>query len=108
MEPIFWLPYDQNLLCPFQSEKEDEPIQVSIKLKEDTPNITLSVADSGKGMPQEVLDKIFIPYFSTKESGSGLGLAIAKQGVEQSGGRIWCESVMEKGTTFFISLPVVK
>jgi signal transduction histidine kinase len=58
-------------------------------------------------MSKEVLEKIFIPYFSTKDTGSGLGLAIAKQGIEQSGGSIWVESSIDLGTTFFISLPTV-
>jgi signal transduction histidine kinase len=96
------------ILNSIQSEKENEPIRVNVGVKLEGAFITLSIVDNGKGIPTEMRDRIFIPYFSTKESGSGLGLAIAKQGVEQSGGRIWCESELEKGTTFFISLPLAK
>ena len=95
------------ILNAIQSEKENDSIRVGIKLKVDTPNLTLLFKDNGVGMNKETMEKIFIPYFSTKDSGSGLGLAIAKQGVEQSGGSIWVESIPGEGTTFFIALPVV-
>jgi signal transduction histidine kinase len=67
----------------------------------------ISIKDNGRGMAPEMLNKVFIPYFSTKESGSGLGLAISKQGIEQSGGEIWFESEQGVGTTVYIKLPVV-
>jgi two-component system nitrogen regulation sensor histidine kinase NtrY len=83
-----------------------EKVTVEIGLKTAGNNALISFTDNGPGIQPEIVDKVFIPYFSTKETGSGLGLAIAKQGVEQAGGRIWCESVVGKGTTFFISLPI--
>lgn len=84
-----------------------EKVAVEIKLRTESNNAIILFTDNGPGMPPEIVDKVFIPYFSTKETGSGLGLAIAKQGVEQAGGKIWCESEVGKGTTFFISLPLV-
>jgi two-component system, NtrC family, nitrogen regulation sensor histidine kinase NtrY len=53
------------------------------------------------------MDKVFIPYFSTKKSGSGLGLAIAKQGIEQCGGKIGFESEVGKGTEFWVEIPIL-
>ncbi|MCM0059412.1 MAG: ATP-binding protein, partial [Algoriphagus sp.] len=50
--------------------------------------VFLEISDNGKGIPEELRDKIFIPNFSTKSQGSGLGLAIAKSGVETAGGKI--------------------
>jgi signal transduction histidine kinase len=69
--------------------------------------VFLEIGDNGKGIPSEFKDKIFLPNFSTKSQGSGLGLAIAKSGVETAGGKIWFESEVGKGTTFFLSFPIV-
>ena len=66
----------------------------------------ISFADNGNGIDELIRDKIFIPHFSTKKSGSGLGLAIARQGIEQSGGKIWFETEIGTGTTFHLLLPL--
>jgi two-component system, NtrC family, nitrogen regulation sensor histidine kinase NtrY len=65
----------------------------------------ISVADNGKGIPEEIQARIFEPRFSTKSSGMGLGLAIVKKIVESAGGKIYFESEVGKGTTFFVELP---
>ena len=70
--------------------------------------VFLEISDNGKGIPLELRDKIFIPNFSTKSQGSGLGLAIAKSGVETAGGKIWYETEVGKGTTFFMTFPLAK
>ena len=70
--------------------------------------VFLEISDNGKGIPVELRDKIFIPNFSTKSQGSGLGLAIAKSGVETAGGKIWFETEVGKGTTFFLTFPLAK
>jgi signal transduction histidine kinase len=58
------------------------------------------VADNGPGIPEEVLDKIFIPFFSTKKSGSGIGLSLCKQIVMLHRGTIQVQSIQGKGTVF--------
>jgi CheY-like chemotaxis protein len=63
------------------------------------------VKDAGTGIPPEVLNRIFDPYFSTKEKGSGLGLAISYSIVRQHGGAITVESEVGVGTTFKVYLP---
>ena len=68
----------------------------------------ISFKDNGPGIDREIQNKIFLPSFSTKSEGSGIGLAIAKHGIEQSGGQIWFESGKEKGTIFFIELPLAE
>jgi signal transduction histidine kinase len=62
-------------------------------------------ADSGAGMPKEVLERVFTPLFTTKAKGMGFGLSICKRIVEAHGGKITAESVVGKGTTFTISIP---
>lgn len=70
--------------------------------------VFLEITDNGKGIAPELRDKIFIPNFSTKSTGSGLGLAIAKSGVETAGGKIWFETEVGKGTTFYMTFPLVQ
>lgn len=62
--------------------------------------IILKVADNGQGMPEEVMDKIFIPFFSTKKSGSGIGLSLCKQIVMLHKGTIQVQSKEGQGTIF--------
>jgi PAS domain S-box-containing protein len=67
--------------------------------------VLISVKDAGTGIPPEVLNRIFDPYFSTKEKGSGLGLAISYSIVRQHGGAITVESEVGVGTCFKVYLP---
>jgi len=67
--------------------------------------ITITFTDTGSGIPKDQLTKIFDPFFSTKEKGTGLGLAIVKGIIEDHGGKIMTTSILEKGTTFTITLP---
>jgi two-component system cell cycle sensor histidine kinase/response regulator CckA len=69
--------------------------------------VLIEVSDSGTGIPPEIIDKIFEPFFSTKEvgKGTGLGLSTVYGIVKQTGGFVYPESFMGKGTTFRIFLP---
>ncbi|MDQ3172574.1 MAG: ATP-binding protein [Acidobacteriota bacterium] len=66
----------------------------------------ISIADQGKGIDETAVDRIFEPFFSTKERGTGLGLAIVKQIVELHQGKISLDSLAGKGTRFIIDLPL--
>ncbi len=72
-----------------------------------TDYVCLQVRDNGCGMSQEVLERIFEPFYTTKAQGegTGLGLAISREIVEKFGGWIECESQPEAGTTFSVYLP---
>jgi two-component system, cell cycle sensor histidine kinase and response regulator CckA len=69
--------------------------------------VVCEVADSGTGIPAEILEKIWEPFFSTKDvgKGTGLGLSMVYGIIKQTGGYIYCDSVMGQGTTFSIFLP---
>jgi signal transduction histidine kinase len=69
--------------------------------------ITISISDNGEGIPAEMHSKIFTPNFTTKTSGTGLGLAMSQSIVEQAQGKIWFETEVGKGTTFYVQLPVI-
>lgn len=62
----------------------------------------IKVADNGTGMPEEILDKIFIPFFSTKKSGSGIGLSLCKQIMMLHKGNIQVQSIEGQGTAFMM------
>ncbi|GMO29399.1 MAG: hypothetical protein Ta2F_04800 [Termitinemataceae bacterium] len=66
----------------------------------------LSIEDTGKGIDKESIDKVWTPYFTTKESGTGLGLPIVERIITDHGGGIWFNSAQGEGTTFFVDLPV--
>lgn len=70
--------------------------------------IEAAVTDTGKGISAEIRERIFEPFFSTKEEGVGLGLPIAERIIEEHGGEIGVKSDPGKGTTFRIRLPLVK
>jgi len=76
--------------------------EIDVETESDSKFLTIMVKDSGPGIPDENLDKIFEPMFTTKTTGTGLGLVICKSIIEQHGGTI---SVSNKPTAFTITLP---
>ncbi|MBN2601774.1 MAG: GHKL domain-containing protein [Candidatus Marinimicrobia bacterium] len=78
---------------------------IEIGLRTTNREITISIKDTGSGISQENLSKIFNLYFTTKSNGTGLGLAHANQIVSEHGGKIRVDSQENKGTTFTIILP---
>lgn len=68
-------------------------------------SVQVTIADDGPGIPPENLERIFQPYFTTREKGTGLGLAIVKHNIETYGGKVTVESELGKGTRFTIFFP---
>jgi len=80
---------------------------LTIRTWQEDDAVLVAVADSGKGIPDQVLPRIFDPFFTTKPvgEGTGLGLAITHQIIQQHGGEIRVESQVGRGTCFHIRLP---
>lgn len=93
------------VLNAIQAKATGRP-EVMVNVADNNRKVLIEIADNGSGIPNELKENIFTPYFSTKTKGSGIGLAVAKKGIENAGGHIWFESEEGRGTTFFITLPV--
>jgi two-component system NtrC family sensor kinase len=75
---------------------------------DETREIQIIFEDTGVGILEGNLQKIFNPFFSTRADGTGLGLSITKNIIEQNGGKIEVESQVNAGTKFCITLPIMK
>ena len=81
---------------------------ITLSVQRRPPNLEIKVADTGEGMPPDVVENIFTPYFTTKAKGSGLGLAISRNIVRAHNGELAVESRPGKGTVFTILLPLAE
>ena len=95
------------VLNALQSIPEDTMARISINESIGAGYVIIEIADNGSGIAEDIRSKIFAPNFTTKTSGTGLGLAMCKRMVEQAKGEIWFETNSDKGTTFFVKLPIV-
>lgn len=94
----------QNLVKNAVEAMQDGGIlKISTEIKGE--KVVLSVSDTGKGIPKETMEKLFSPFFTTKEKGLGLGLTIVKKYVTDHGGQVEVDSEEGKGTTFRVILP---
>ena len=89
----------KNSIEAFGKCKEDDFISLSADRDTDG-RIVLSIKDNGPGMDAETLEKIFVPFFTTKKIGSGIGLSLSRQIIRLHNGNITCDSVPGEGTTF--------
>jgi signal transduction histidine kinase len=80
--------------------------KITIDSQQINGRLEVSFSDTGKGINDEVLPKLFTPLFTTKAQGMGFGLAICKRIIEAHGGTITVVTVKEKGTSFTITLPI--
>jgi signal transduction histidine kinase len=80
---------------------------LSVRLTGNESVVSVEIGDTGVGIPEDALPRIFEPFFSTKDaqSGVGLGLAVVYGIIRRHGGKIDVESVLGEGTTFHITLP---
>ena len=96
----------KNAIQSIPENQLEKSILVTVKKVE--TNVLISVQDNGIGIEQENTERIFEPKFTTKTSGMGLGLGIIKNIIENYKGTITFESQYKQGTTFTVSLPLIK
>ncbi|MBM4310418.1 MAG: PAS domain-containing protein [Deltaproteobacteria bacterium] len=108
--PAAWIDPDQirraflNILRNAMDALPDGgSLTVATRCDDDT--VTVMFSDTGEGMPAEVVDKIFTPFFTTKSGGTGLGLSITQHIISEHRGEITCESTPGQGSTFTVILP---
>jgi signal transduction histidine kinase len=97
-----------NLVVNAVQAIEDKNGDITIKISDDPQDkdfVIISVSDTGIGISEEIINKIFDPLFTTKQIGTGLGLSSCKNIIEQHRGTISVSSVAGKGTTFLIRIP---
>jgi two-component system sensor histidine kinase VicK len=101
----------QNLLSNAVKYTPNEG-EVSVKINKDTENLHIKIKDSGYGIPKSQQSKIYTKLFRADNvrekvtDGTGLGLYLVKSIVDKSGGKIWFESIEDKGTTFYVNIPL--
>jgi len=96
------------LLNAFQAMK-DCPVaerQVIVRTELDNPMAIVAVRDRGEGLKDDQLEKIFQPFYTTKNNGLGLGLAISRSIVEAHGGRLWAQNNPDRGATIYFTVPL--
>lgn len=99
----------QMLLNIFHNSVEAMPRggRLTVKTSLEGPMLRLSADDTGCGIPEEVADRVFSPFFTTKPDGSGLGLVIARRIANEHGGRVSFERKEGNGTCFHVLLPIL-
>ncbi|MET0759476.1 MAG: ATP-binding protein [Flavobacterium sp.] len=96
----------KNAIQSIPEDQEKKLVLVTVKKEQN--NVLIVVKDNGIGMEKQNLNRIFEPKFTTKSSGMGLGLGIIKNIIENYKGTITFETEFGKGTTFTVSLPIIK
>lgn len=91
-----------------QSIPDNRHGKIVISLVQNRNNVRISITDNGKGIPEDLQNKLFTPSFTTKSSGMGLGLSIVKSIIESFNGNITFKTKVNLGTTFIIELPVYR
>ncbi len=89
-----------------QSIPDKKHGRIEIKISINEQKVIIAIKDNGKGIATEIKNKLFVPSFTTKSGGMGLGLAIARKTIENAGGSIWFETEIEKGSVFYVELPI--
>jgi len=83
----------------------DRVVSVTL-MRESSNTICVAIRDRGHGLTVDKLDKIFKPFFTSKPQGLGLGLSISRTIIDMHHGRLWAENNIDRGATFFVTLPV--
>ncbi len=90
-----------------ENTKIDRILSICTRLL-DVDTVEITISDNGYGINKETADKLFNPFFTTKEHGVGIGLSISRTIIDDHGGKIWAESNVDRGTVFKFNLPIAK
>jgi hypothetical protein len=83
-------------------------LSVQSALSEDGSSVEVQVSDTGTGLTDEIRERLFLPFYSTKQRGTGLGLSIAAKIVQEHGGSLSAEANTPKGARFLLRLPIME
>ncbi len=95
----------KNAIQAIPTEKEGK---IVIELYKNNNEAIVKITDNGIGIPEEMISKVFSPNFTTKNSGTGLGLAISTNMIQAFNGKIYFETEVGKGTSFFVEIPLMR
>ncbi|MCK5470605.1 MAG: GHKL domain-containing protein [Cyclobacteriaceae bacterium] len=87
-----------------EAGKDEDDFKIELSGYEERGNVKIEVSDNGPGISSEVIDNIFVPFFTTKKEGSGIGLSLSKQILRRHGGNIEVVSKADVGATFTVTL----
>ncbi len=90
-----------------EASSQTDGAQVRIEVRADRYSVETSITDCGAGVPADLADKLFRPFFTTKSGGTGLGLASSRAAIEAHEGSIGFEKVSPSGSRFWFRLPIV-
>ncbi len=96
-----------NAIEAMEDKQQDVSLGVALAVREDS-SVLITIEDKGCGIPGDMVESIFSPYFTDKKKGTGLGLAVVKEVVEKHNGTIRVDSVAGKGTKFFVIIPGIE
>ncbi|MCX7821385.1 MAG: ATP-binding protein [Brevinematales bacterium] len=98
----------KNAIEALQMKNEEKKIHIKTFYDKNTDSICISIIDNGIGIDQDKLQRIFEPYFTTKDYGTGLGLTIVYKVIKEHGGDIKVESHKDRGTSFSLYIPITR
>lgn len=80
-------------------------VEIGLKETNDPAFVEIEISDTGRGIPEEIADRLYDPFFTTRPEGTGMGLSISRKIIESHGGRIYHRSRVGEGTSFYLILP---
>ena len=96
-----------NLVLNAQQAMGERGGELLVETRRRDDSVEIRVTDTGPGIPRETLDRIWQPFFSTKQGGTGLGLPTTRRMIEEMGGEVRVVSEVGRGTRFILTLPVL-
>ncbi len=112
---LAWADQDQitqvllNLLRnAYQAVEGCDQAAVGIEMTSKEDGVLIQIIDNGQGIPPDLREEIFVPFFTTKTTGTGIGLSLSKQIIRKHGGALWLQSEEGQGSTFSIRLPAYR